>query len=185
MKSSWVKLLLETIVVALIMFFIFHPRGVKADDRIISEENIHSIIDKKLNLVYIFTDWCGACRETLHDFYGSKALKNKDLDVNIILIGANHAKKDEYLELKEASEIDLPIYLLENTDLLSLKAITDHPRIENFIKSNFTNYGELNFNGVPITFYADENLTIIGQGARTYNTLMQDVKRFKNSFDLE
>lgn len=183
MKSKKVFSILSIILICLVAYFFLNPRKADENDAIISKTNVSEIISDKLNLVYIYTEWCGPCRATLKNLYG-KDLKKDDLGLNIVIIGANHAKKDVFDQLMSEVGIELPTYTLENTDLLSLKGLNDHPRIENFIKSNFKNTELIHFNRVPISFYADENLNIISTAGQNFTDIEKQVKFIKDSLNI-
>jgi len=148
-----------------------------------NKENCKKIINEDINLIYIFSDWCGASRKFLHKLYG-KELQNSDLDINIILIGIDSRKSKQYRALFEAYNIEYPLYVLNNKTGISFGTFTDYPRLKRFVTKNFSNTDDFSYHHLPFTFFADKNLNIITEAGQTIERITEQVTEIKDSLNL-
>ena len=148
-----------------------------------NKENCKKIINEEVNLIYFFTDWCSFSKRDLIKLYGNDT-KINDLNINVILIGTDSKKSDLYIELFKANKIEFPLYVLENKFGISAGTLTDYPRVNRFLKKNFSNVNELPSNRMPLTFFADKNLNVIAKAGRTLDRITEQVTEIKDSLNL-
>lgn len=154
----------------------------KEKPRILQPELTKELCKDEINLIYIFSDWCGYSKKHLRNIYGN-AMQNSGLDINIILIGIDSKKSKQYQALFEAYNINYPLYVLENKTGISAGTLTDYPRLKRFIKKNFSNTDDLHYQHLPFTFYADKNLNVISNAGYTIETITQQVTAIRDSLN--
>lgn len=125
----------------------------------INDSNIKSIFNKKRNLVFIWTTWCGASKDIIKDTYAN--IQKDTNDYNIILICGN-LDEDNIDRIFSKNNINLKKYITGNAT--NYLPIMDRKNIKNFILENFTNTDSIDFKGnfsIPITLLVDSNLKIL------------------------
>jgi len=127
--------------------------------RKIDESNIKSVFNKPLNLVFIWTTWCGVSKSVLKETYTK--LQRDSNQYNIILISGNNDPivVDKYLN---SLNISLKRYCIDNSS--NIFPIIDRKKIKEFIMQKFSNTENISVDGnfgVPVTLLIDSSLNIL------------------------
>jgi len=95
----------------------------------IKESNIKSVFNKPLNLVFLWTTWCGVSKSILKETYTKLQIDSNQY--NIILICGNNdlIVVDKYLS---SLNISLKRYCIDNSS--NIFPIIDRKNIKEFIK---------------------------------------------------
>lgn len=138
----------------------------------IDETNIKSIFNKPLNLVFIYTTWCGVSKSVLKETYAT--IQKDSNEYNIILVcGNNHQKAiDNYFK---TAHITLKKFVIGNSS--NILPMLDRLHIKDFINKQFKNSQmiELQNNfGIPITLLVDSSLSIL------HTDMPQDSTQIRN-----
>lgn len=127
--------------------------------KVIDNNNIKSIFNKEVNLVFIWTTWCGVSKSILINLY--KNLKVDSSKVNVILLCGN-ADIETVDSIFKKEKINCTNYFINNNS--NLFAFIDRKNIKNFIESNFKNINGIDLKGnygIPISLLIDSNLNVI------------------------
>lgn len=144
----------------------------------IGESNIKSVFNKPLNLVFIWTTWCGVSKSILKETYTK--LQNDSNQYNIILICGNNDPivAGEYLN---SLNITLNKYCIDNSS--DFFPIIDRNNIRKFVAQNFNRIENIKMEGsfgIPITLLIDSSLNILNSNMPQDTTnIRNEIAKFK------
>lgn len=125
----------------------------------IEKSNIKSVFNKRLNLVFIWTTWCGVSNSILKETY--TYLQNDTNEYNIIIICGNNDL--EGIQNKFSSlDLNYKKYIIGNSS--NILPIMDRKNIKEFISKEFKNTKNLKLEGnfgIPLSFLVDSSLNIL------------------------
>lgn len=133
---------------------------------------IASLLSKKKNLIYFWTDWCGASKKVLKKTYSQ--LRKDTTDFNVIIICGSH--KHEFVnKFFIDNQLTYPKYVLCN--YYNITPILDRIAIKKFINNNFKNIDNKILKGnfaIPVSMLVDNNMNELN------SDMPQDTANIKN-----
>jgi hypothetical protein len=163
----------------IILFLLLSCRQANSNSIIeIKESNIKSVFSKPLNLVFLWTTWCGVSKSILKETYTKLQIDSNQY--NIILICGNNDPfvVDKYLN---SLNINLKRYCIDNSS--NIFPIIDRKNIKEFIKQKFNNTENISLDGnfgVPVTLLIDSSLNILNSNMPQDTTnIRSEIAKFK------
>ncbi|MBK9301264.1 MAG: hypothetical protein IPN14_11825 [Bacteroidetes bacterium] len=144
----------------------------------IKESNIKSVFNKPLNLVFLWTTWCGVSKSILKETYTKLQIDSNQY--NIILICGNNdlIVVDKYLS---SLNISLKRYCIDNSS--NIFPIIDRKNIKEFIKQKFNNTENISVDGnfgESVTLLIDSSLNILNSNMPQDTTnIRSEIAKFK------
>lgn len=143
----------------------------------IKESNIKTIFNKPINLVFIWTTWCGVSKSILSDTYTQ--LQKDSNQYNIIIICGND---DEIGIENKLNDLQFKKYVISNaTDYFPF---IDRLNIKDFITTKFKNTNDIKLEGsfgIPISILVDSSLNVLNsnmpQDTLNIHRIINDLKK--------
>lgn len=138
----------------------------------IDDTNIKGKLNKPLNLVFVWTTWCGVSKNIIKETYTT--LQNDSNKYNIILLCGNDDPVT-IVQLFKSLNLKLNMYIISNAS--NYFPLVDRRNVKAFILNTFHNTSDLELNGnfgIPISLLVDSSLNIIN------NHMPQDTLNIRN-----